>query len=341
MLSYGITDVGKRRAANQDSFIIDQRAPSTLLAVVCDGMGGAAGGLEASSIACSVFSDSVEADLASLEERAKPLTPALCERVLRRGVDFANDAVSRRAAEDPGLSGMGTTLVAALVSEGRIYVVNVGDSRLYALKGGVAEQITHDHSYVQLLVDVGRLTPEQAKKSANRNIITRAVGTCESVECDVFTIDTLPDAILLCSDGLTNMLSAEDIGSRFGSVPTSEEDVASVCRSLIDGANENGGLDNITAAVVVFGGSTAELEDSGQLTIDAARIESECPSHECGVSVREDDVSAQECVAPAQKCVASAQAEAGNVSGSLGDVAEALPAQEHVAGAKSEDKRKG
>lgn len=272
MLSYGVTDVGKRRAANQDNFIIDQRSPSTLLAVVCDGMGGAAGGLEASSIACSVFSDSVEADLAVLEERGKSLTPALCEKVLRRGVDVANDAVSRRAAEDPGLAGMGTTLVAALVVGDRIYAANVGDSRLYAVTDGVAEQITHDHSYVQLLVDVGRITPEQAKTSANRNIITRAVGTSENVECDVFTIDTLPDAILLCSDGLTNMLSPEDIGQRFRTPFVSEEDVASVCRSLIDGANENGGLDNITAAVVVFGGSASELEDSGQLPIDAAQL---------------------------------------------------------------------
>ncbi len=269
MLSYGITDIGKRRAANQDNFIIDQHSPSTLLAVVCDGMGGAAGGLEASSIACSVFSDSVEADLTVLEERGKNLTPALCERILRRGVELANAAVGRRGAEDPGLAGMGTTLVAALVCSDRIYVANVGDSRLYALTDGVAEQITHDHSYVQLLVDVGRITPEEAKTSANRNIITRAVGTAENVECDIFVIDTLPDAILLCSDGLTNMLSAQDIGRRFAASLKSEEDVAAVCRSLIDGANESGGLDNITAAVVVFDGTCAELEDNGQLPIDA------------------------------------------------------------------------
>lgn len=275
MLSYGITDVGKQRAANQDNFIIDQRSPSTLLAVVCDGMGGAAGGLEASSIACSVFSDSVEADLAALEERGKNLTPALCERILRRGVEFANDAVGRRAAEDPGLAGMGTTLVAALVSGERIYVANVGDSRLYAVTGGVAEQITHDHSYVQLLVDVGRITPEQAKKSANRNIITRAVGTSEDLECDVFTIDTLPDAILLCSDGLTNMLPPEDIGQHFQTAFASEEDVAAVCRSLVDSANANGGLDNITAAVVVFSGSAAELEDSEQLPIGGGHLDPE------------------------------------------------------------------
>lgn len=269
MLSYGITDVGKRRSANQDSFIIDQRSPSTLLAVVCDGMGGAAGGLEASSIACSVFSDSVEEDLTVLEERGREITPELCERIMRRGVDFANSAVARRAAEDSGLAGMGTTLVAALVLDGRIYVANVGDSRLYSVTDGVASQITHDHSYVQLLVDVGRITPEQAKNSANRNIITRAVGTTDKVDCDMFVIDSLPDAILLCSDGLTNMLSPEDIGRHFCAPLSSEEDVAAVCRALVDGANEGGGPDNITAAVVAFGVAEGDWADSEQLPISA------------------------------------------------------------------------
>lgn len=302
MLSYGITDVGKRRAANQDNFIIDKRSSSTLLAVVCDGMGGAAGGLEASSIACSVFSDSVEADLDSIEERGKNLTPVLCERILRRGVDFANSAVRRRQAEDPGLAGMGTTLVAALVSGEHIYVANVGDSRLYAINDGVAEQITHDHSYVQLLVDVGRLTPEQAKTSSNRNIITRAVGTSEEVECDVFTIDTLPDAILLCSDGLTNMLTAEDIGQHFSLTLSSEENVARVCRSLVDSANENGGLDNITAAVVAFGSAESALEDSAQLAIADEHLPPES-------GVPEDGTSA----------VASHPGESGNGQGMIRD----------------------
>lgn len=274
MLSFGVTDVGRRRAANQDSFIIDRRSPSTLLAVVCDGMGGAAGGLEASSIACSVFADSVEADLARLDERGRDVTPSLCERILRRGVDFANSAVARRAAEDPGLAGMGTTLVAALVSGERIYVANVGDSRLYSVKDGVAEQITHDHSYVQLLVDMGRITPEQAKKSPNKNIITRAVGTADEIECDVFTVGTLPDAILLCSDGLSNMLSPEEIGERFGPGLESEDDLTAVCRSLVDAANEKGGPDNITAVAVAFGVADEEREDEELLPIEPGALTS-------------------------------------------------------------------
>ena len=268
MLSFGVTDVGRRRAANQDSFIIDRRSASTLLAVVCDGMGGAAGGLEASSIACSVFADSVEADLLRLDERGRDVTPALCERILRRSVEFANSAVARRADEDPGLAGMGTTLVAALVSGERIYVANVGDSRLYSIKDGVATQVTHDHSYVQLLVDMGRLSPEEARQSKNKNIITRAVGTADEIECDVFTIDTLPDAILLCSDGLSNMLTVEEIGERFAPGLETEDDLTAVCRSLVDAANEKGGPDNITAVAVAFGVAEEEDEDDELLPVD-------------------------------------------------------------------------
>ena len=272
MLSYGVTDVGRRRAANQDSFIIDRRSPSTLLAVVCDGMGGAAGGLEASSIACSVFADSVEADLARLDERGRDVTPSLCKRILRRAVEFANAAVSRRAAEDPGLAGMGTTLVAALVSGERIYVANVGDSRLYSVTDGVAEQITHDHSYVQLLVDMGRITPDEARKNKNKNIITRAVGTVDELECDVFTVDALPDAILLCSDGLTNMLTPAEIGERFAGGIESEDDLTEICRSLVEAANEKGGPDNITAVAVAFGVADEEREDEELLPIESGAL---------------------------------------------------------------------
>jgi protein phosphatase len=289
MLSFGVTDVGRRRAANQDSFIIDRLSPSTLLAVVCDGMGGAAGGLEASSIACSVFADSVEADLDRLDDRGRDVTPALCERILRRGVDFANAAVARRAAEDPGLAGMGTTLVAALVSGERIYVANVGDSRLYCVTDGVAEQVTHDHSYVQLLVDMGRMTEDQARKSPNKNIITRAVGTADEIECDVFTISTLPDAILLCSDGLTNMLSPDEIGAHFSPGLESEEDVSEVCRSLVEKANEKGGPDNITAVAVAFGVADEESEDEELLPIENGNLTSKLDVY--SGDVQPDDAS--------------------------------------------------
>ena len=261
MFSYGMTDIGKCRASNQDSFIIDRISPSTVLAVVCDGMGGAAGGLEASSTACSVFADSVEAGLDRLTEKSKEVTPSLCVHLLHRGVDLANAAVAARAVKEPELSGMGTTLVAALILGGRVYVANVGDSRLYSVKDGVLSQVTHDHSFVQLLIDTGRISEEEARFSENRNIITRAVGTSPEVRCDIFTINELPDAILLCTDGLTNMLTPEEIGERFLSGVGGEDELRDVCQALIDAANDEGGRDNITAAIVSFAPDESDADE--------------------------------------------------------------------------------
>lgn len=251
MLGFGVTDVGRRRDVNQDSFIIDQLSPDVLLAVVCDGMGGAAGGLEASSIACSVFADSVEGDLDKCADGGIGLQANKAKRILQRGVVRANNAVMARAAEDPELEGMGTTLVAVLVLGDCVYAVNVGDSRLYLVSEERAEQITHDHSYVQFLVDIGKLSPEEARSSANKNIITRAVGTSRDTEADFFTVGAAPGSrLLLCSDGLTNMLSPDEIAKRFIGDTSDEETLAAVCRDLVDSANENGGNDNITAVIV-------------------------------------------------------------------------------------------
>lgn len=251
MLGFGVTDVGKRREVNQDSFIIDQLSPDVLLAVVCDGMGGAAGGLEASSIACSVFADSVEHELDRHDKLGISLSARRVEHILCRGVDLANKAVLDRAASDPLLEGMGTTLVAVLVLADRVYAVNVGDSRLYLVSEERAEQITHDHSYVQYLVDIGRLSPEEALYNENKNIITRAVGTSRDTEADFYTVGCPAGSrLLLCSDGLTNMLSPEEIAKRFAADTPDEDSLAAVCRDLVDGANENGGHDNITAVIV-------------------------------------------------------------------------------------------
>ena len=137
------------------------------------------------------------------------------------------------------LTGMGTTLVAALVYGGDIYAVNVGDSRLYLISGdGNITQVTHDHSYVQFLVDIGKISEDEARLSTNRNIITRAVGTSPEIECDFFTI---------CTDGMERACMLAD--SMIGDL-TDENGLASACRTLVDTANENGGPDNITALLI-------------------------------------------------------------------------------------------
>ena len=249
MLFYGKTDVRRRRAANQDDFIIKKFTDDTLIAVVCDGMGGANGGNIASAVASTSFMkilDEAEANEPAFfgmpEEKLLDLLAA--------AVDEANISVYDLSAEDPSLTGMGTTLVGCVIRGDKLFVVNVGDSRLYVFRENGFEQISHDHSYVQLLVDMGKLSPEEAKKSKNKNLITRAVGTERKVLSDVFTADLAHgDTIVLCSDGLTNLVDPEEIAEEVKKA-LENEDLQPACENLVALANERGGLDNITAVLL-------------------------------------------------------------------------------------------
>lgn len=246
---YGMTDVGQRRAVNQDNFIIRKYADDVLFAVVCDGMGGANGGNVASSLAAETFADKLDAC-----EREHPSFFGMSEDeildVLSEAVTEANRAVFLRASGDTALAGMGTTLVACIVSGEHAYIVNVGDSRLYVTEDGAITQVTHDHSYVQYLVDMGKMTPEEAKRSRNKNLITRAVGTEKTVGPDLFTVDIKPGTYaVLCSDGLTNHVEPSEIRVVVSEIGTSV-DIQQACESLIECANDRGGLDNITAVIL-------------------------------------------------------------------------------------------
>lgn len=249
MLFYGKTDVGNHRAANQDNFLIRKYSADVLVAVVCDGMGGVNGGNTASRIASGAFYAAVNE-----AEKSHPLFFGMSEDdiydVLKKAALEANAAVYGMAAEDPALMGMGTTLVSCLIIGEKAYISNVGDSRLYLVSDGVIKQVTHDHSYVQYLVDMGKLTPEEAKHSRNRNLITRAVGTEKAVECDLFTHGVKSgDCFVLCSDGLTNHVEPFEICDAVADIKDAA-DTQSACESLIDRANERGGLDNITVVVL-------------------------------------------------------------------------------------------
>ena len=152
------------------------------------------------------------------------------------------------AANNAELSGMGTTLVAALVLDGMLYSVNVGDSRLYSATDNKLIQLTHDHSYVQFLIDLGKLSPDEARSNTHKNIITRAVGTAPELEGDI-NVHELPNdkavTLLLCSDGLTNMLPETEIEDIIISTVPAEIKV----NALVNQANNNGGTDNITAVI--------------------------------------------------------------------------------------------
>lgn len=248
----GKTDVGMKRTVNQDNFSLKEYAPGILLAVVCDGMGGARGGREASCTATDCFVSAMDAFVENhiTEQHTIECTDAQIHRALRSAAETSNKAVFLRAEEDESLRGMGTTLVAVLTVGKTVYTVNVGDSRMYISHGDQIEQITHDHSYVQYLVDTGRITAEEARTAQNRNIITRAVGTESSVDADVFVTEIdfagMAAYALLCSDGLSNHIAQDELAE----ILSADTDVSAKADTLVSRANSYGGTDNITAVVI-------------------------------------------------------------------------------------------
>ena len=249
MLFYGKTDVGRKRDANQDDFVIKKYSDDTIAAVVCDGMGGANGGNIASAVAAAAFMKILDE-----KESEAPSFFGVSDKkllgILAEAVNEANISVYDLSADDPSLEGMGTTLVGCVICGEKIFVVNVGDSRLYAFRKDGFEQISHDHSFVQMLVDMGKTTSEEAKASKMKNLITRAVGTARKVESDVFTSElSHGDTVVLCSDGLSNLVEPEEIANEVKDA-VATGDFQSACENLVALANERGGVDNITAVLL-------------------------------------------------------------------------------------------
>ncbi len=254
---HGQSDVGKRRANNQDSFTVKEYECGAVLAVVCDGMGGASGGETASLTAMRAFVEAVDPFMNGIGKEDDVPDEMKIADVLVSAVGKANKEVVEAANEDISLEGMGTTLVSSLVLGERVYTVNVGDSRMYLADSDKIVQVTHDHSYVQYLVDIGRMTEEEAAVSKNKNIITRAVGIDEETEPDVYLTDVKKSDpsdrihVLLCTDGLTNHVGKDEICGIINSeTEQSKRAVERIVKKLIDTANENGGSDNITAVLI-------------------------------------------------------------------------------------------
>ncbi len=237
------TDRGQKRGSNQDSFSTLEISPDMHFFLVCDGMGGANGGEEASRIACEVATASIRRDLEVVLGDPDLDTDKYIPKILSYAAREANLAVYDRAQEEPSLKGMGTTFVAAVIRRDKLYAVNVGDSRLYIIKDNDAQQVTRDHSYVQYLVDIGLITSSEAQTSSKRNIIMRAIGVYETVEPDTYTVSLDSGSyILLCSDGLYTMAG----GAELISIITGDGSLDEKADALIRAANENGGRDNIT-----------------------------------------------------------------------------------------------
>ncbi len=249
MKGYGKSDIGQKYKANQDAFALQNRSEYTL-AVVCDGVGGARGGNVASETAVRVFCASVRAGF--VRRPFDGFDVQSVEDLLRQAVSDANAEVYRRATEDPDLEGMGTTLVAFLRCDRGDFAVNVGDSRLYVQDESGLRAVTRDNSYVQYLIDRGVITPEEAPTHPKRNIILRALGEGEEVETDFYRVPPF-ERVLLCSDGLYNMLPAEELASVIdgsGCDKKRPPGLRGRVNELIRRANRHGGLDNITAVLL-------------------------------------------------------------------------------------------
>lgn len=238
MKIYGLTDKGRFRAENQDTFDICDLAEGTL-AVVCDGMGGAAAGRLASDMASARF-------IAFARTALEAGDSLEAEDILRQAADAANRTVYQTACDNPDYDGMGSTLVAAWFQGRYATFVNVGDSRAYRISKDGVTQITKDHSLVQQMVDAGQLTPAQAKRHPRRNIITRAIGGETFVTSDIFSVRIRSnDRYLLCSDGLINAVDEAEVHR----LVLAADEPDSACRSLLAAALENDARDNITVVV--------------------------------------------------------------------------------------------
>lgn len=254
MVIFGTTDIGRQRTVNQDSFLAREILPGLVLLCVCDGMGGAVGGAEASTLAVRAFCASVTAFAEQTFDRAEGCFTVPAGKVgeaLDAAAREANHTVHITAAARPELRGMGTTLAATLVTRDLIYGVNVGDSRVYlCTEDGAIRRLSRDHSYVQYLVDMGEISEDEAKYSERRNIITRAIGVDEEVEPDTFNAIAQNGRVLICSDGLTAHLDDSAIAKVLCDFKMSLEDGL---LTLVTLANEAGGTDNITAAAADTG----------------------------------------------------------------------------------------
>lgn len=236
MIGYGDTHIGQRRSINQDYIFYSDKPVGNLpnLYIVADGMGGHKAGDKASSYAVQSFVEKIQNG-----EKEQPLL------LMKEAIEAVNEELYALAVSRPEYEGMGTTFVAASALEDELCVMNIGDSRLYVLQKEL-KQITYDHSLVEELVRSGQLTKEEAKNHPRKNVITRALGVEPKVKADFFEVEMEEvDMILLCSDGLTNMVTEETIEY----VLRNANDMEKAAEVLIGLANDNGGLDNISVVM--------------------------------------------------------------------------------------------
>ena len=262
-----LTDVGKVRTLDEDSILaadlsfgVNSENSKFLLLAVADGMGGHAKGEEASKIALNAIVRTVIPELFN----DTPFT-----ELLEKGIQNANQNILDYTAKYPESSGMGTTSVCAVVKGNEVHLANVGDSRAYVVSDDEIRQVTKDHSYVQALVDEGKITQAEAREHPKKNIITKAVGISPSIEADksILTLGS-DESLLLCCDGVIAHLTDEDIHKIINDSP----DPQSACQKIVDTANERGGSDNISLIILSAGGPDTKETESGSESDDSPTV---------------------------------------------------------------------
>ena len=241
MKVFAKSDIGRAREMNQDAYYASQPSDTVGLYIVADGMGGYNGGEVASTLAVTATKNFIENNFAETEHTKESL-----QQLVKNAIEYANMLVYEKSKEVPELEGMGTTIEVALVHNNRVYIGHVGDSRIYRIRKEFIRKITTDHSYVQKLVKDGTISKEEAVYHPKKNMLTKALGCTSFVEPDVTVKGFLKDDILvLTSDGLTNMVKDQEI------YEIVKDNIEVATDKLIDKANENGGLDNITVIIVL------------------------------------------------------------------------------------------
>lgn len=241
MRVFANTDVGKARDMNEDFYYISAPQDAIGLYILADGMGGYNGGEIASRLATNAIRSYINSNFqeTNLEEKAN------IQKLISNAIEYANMVVYERSKEDNTLEGMGTTIEVCLLYNNRVYIGHIGDSRIYRIRKQIIRKITQDHSYVEKLVKDGTITREEAENHPKKNMLTKALGCTSYVEPDITVKGFLKgDILVLCSDGLTNMIEEEELYHYI------VNDINHASRNLIERANELGGYDNITVVIL-------------------------------------------------------------------------------------------
>lgn len=240
MKIFAKTDVGKVREMNQDYYYISNESDELKIFILADGMGGYKGGEIASELATISAKSYIESNFNQIEHTKEEIM-----KLVKSAAEYANMIVYEKSRENKELEGMGTTLEIVVVYENRAYIGHVGDSRIYRIRDKFMRRLTNDHSYVQKLVKDGKITKEEAEQHPKKNMLMKALGCTAFLEPDVAVKGFQKnDILVMCSDGLTNMVSDEEI------YKVVKDDIYVATRDLIDKANENGGIDNITVIIL-------------------------------------------------------------------------------------------